>query len=310
VYIYLSNEETTPVEVYFDDFRVTHVKSPVIQTDDYYPFGLTFNSFSRENSVPNKFKLQGQEHIDDLNLGWVSFKWRNHQPDIGRFFNVDPLAEKFYYNSPYAFSENKVTHHIELEGLEAMEIGLLLKVAEFKARTAGSVSNIQSAGGRLVSGNSGNVPSEVPMSDGDRQMVKLGSQISDAKMVTDGVKDITKTGVRMGAEEAQNMGDAIETAGVVTAQPEIAALGKGISMTGKGVEMAMDASEGNLTTGDVAYEVGKEVVFSGMGNAAEKGVKAGNLDKKAGDIFQVFVKGWEMLTDWGKSVVDDSNKKK
>jgi RHS repeat-associated protein len=96
---------------------------------DYYPFGLTFNSHQRENSVANKFKFQGQELIDDLNLGWDSFKWRNHQPDIGRFFNVDPLAEKYVYNSVYAFSENKVVAHREIEGLEAAradEIGYAL----------------------------------------------------------------------------------------------------------------------------------------------------------------------------------------
>jgi RHS repeat-associated protein len=81
--------------------------------DNYYPFGLTFNSYSRENSVPNKFKFQEQEHIDDLGLNWDSFKWRNHQPDIGRFFNIDPLAEKYVYNSPYAFSENQVVAHRE-----------------------------------------------------------------------------------------------------------------------------------------------------------------------------------------------------
>lgn len=121
VYIYLSNEEPG-TEVYFDDFKVTHTKSPVIQSDDYYPFGLTFNSYKRESSLENKIKFQGQEHIDDLDLGWVSFKWRNHMPDIGRFFNVDPIAEDYYYNSPYAFSENKVVAHIELEGLEAESI--------------------------------------------------------------------------------------------------------------------------------------------------------------------------------------------
>lgn len=87
--------------------------------DDYYPFGLTFNSYQRENSVDQRWKFQGQEHIEDLGLNWDSFKWRNHQPDIGRFLNVAPLAESFYHNSPYAFSENKVTNHIELEGLEA-----------------------------------------------------------------------------------------------------------------------------------------------------------------------------------------------
>ncbi len=122
VYVYLSNEETTPVEVYFDDFKVTQVKSPVIATDDYYAFGLTFNSYSRENCVPDKFKFQGQENVDDLGLKWDGFKWRNHQPEIGRFFNIDPMAAAFYYNSPYAFSENKVTTYVELEGLEAFFI--------------------------------------------------------------------------------------------------------------------------------------------------------------------------------------------
>ena len=33
VYIYLSNDETTPLEVFFDDFNVTHAKGPVVQSD-------------------------------------------------------------------------------------------------------------------------------------------------------------------------------------------------------------------------------------------------------------------------------------
>ncbi|MFM8912742.1 MAG: RHS repeat domain-containing protein, partial [Flammeovirgaceae bacterium] len=65
MYIWLSNENPTPVEVYFDDFKITQTKSPVIQQDDYYPFGLAFNSYQRENSVSNRWKFQGQEHVDD-----------------------------------------------------------------------------------------------------------------------------------------------------------------------------------------------------------------------------------------------------
>jgi len=30
-YIYFSNEYETPVEVFFDDFKVEHIKSPVVQ---------------------------------------------------------------------------------------------------------------------------------------------------------------------------------------------------------------------------------------------------------------------------------------
>jgi RHS repeat-associated protein len=121
-YIFVSNEHPTYVDVYFDDVTVTHTPSPIVSASDYYPFGLTFNSFERENSVEQRWKFQGQEHIDDLGLNWDSFKWRNHQPDIGRFFNIDPLADKYVYNSPYAFSENKVISSKELEGLEAEPI--------------------------------------------------------------------------------------------------------------------------------------------------------------------------------------------
>ncbi len=98
-YIYFSNDNDQPLEVFFDDFTVELAHSAIVQVDDYYPFGLTFNGYRRENGLKNKWKFQGQEHIEDLGLNWVSFKWRNHQPDIGRFFNVDPLAEDYYYNS-------------------------------------------------------------------------------------------------------------------------------------------------------------------------------------------------------------------
>ena len=121
IYCFVSMESTTG-RVFWDDFEVTVVEHPVVQTAGYYPFGLTFNSFHRISATPNRWKFQGQEHIEDLGLDWVAFKWRNHDPAIGRFFNIDPLADDYVYNSPYAFSENHVTTHIELEGLEKVHI--------------------------------------------------------------------------------------------------------------------------------------------------------------------------------------------
>ncbi len=41
-------------------------------------------------------------------------------PDVGRFFNIDPLSEKYSYQSHYNFAENKVITHRELEGLEGI----------------------------------------------------------------------------------------------------------------------------------------------------------------------------------------------
>lgn len=48
----------------------------------------------------------------------LNYKYRMHDPRLGRFFAVDPLANRFPWNSPYAFSENQVIHSVELEGLE------------------------------------------------------------------------------------------------------------------------------------------------------------------------------------------------
>lgn len=75
-------------------------------------------AFGEPKNKENTF--QGQRFDDDLGLNGLQFKWRNHDPQIGRFIEIDPLAAKYEYNSTYAFSENKVTGHIELEGLEAV----------------------------------------------------------------------------------------------------------------------------------------------------------------------------------------------
>jgi hypothetical protein len=41
-----------------------------------------------------------------------------HDPRLGRFLSVDPLSASYPWNSPYAFSENRVIDSKELEGLE------------------------------------------------------------------------------------------------------------------------------------------------------------------------------------------------
>ncbi len=59
-----------------------------------------------------------QLFIFNFQLNRDSFKYRNYDYAIGRFMSVDPLAEKYAYNSTYAFQENKMGLGRELEGLE------------------------------------------------------------------------------------------------------------------------------------------------------------------------------------------------
>jgi|GEM_PF-5953625 len=77
--------------------------------------GRNYNAGSYRNL------FQGQEHDDEI-FGSAgssyAYKYRMHDPRIGRFWSIDPLAAKYPHNSPYAFSENRVIDGVELEGLE------------------------------------------------------------------------------------------------------------------------------------------------------------------------------------------------
>ena len=90
---------------------------------DYYPFGMEHYGHGWTYIGPqHQYTFQGQEKHEDFGLNWSQFNWRNHMPDLGRFFNVDPLSEEYSHNSTYAFSENRLLDAIELEGLEAWSI--------------------------------------------------------------------------------------------------------------------------------------------------------------------------------------------
>ncbi len=70
-----------------------------------------------------RYGFQGQEMDDEIKGegNSVNFKFRMHDTRINRFFAVDPLAKKYPWNSPYAFSANRLIDGIELEGLEVIE---------------------------------------------------------------------------------------------------------------------------------------------------------------------------------------------
>jgi RHS repeat-associated protein len=95
----------------------------LVSATDYYPFGsqMPGRGFSSDSY---RYGFQGQEVDNEIkgNGHSVNFKFRMHDPRIGRFFAVDPLAPEYPHNSPYAFSENRVIDAIELEGLEKVEV--------------------------------------------------------------------------------------------------------------------------------------------------------------------------------------------
>lgn len=103
-------------QIGFDDYGITIEHSNVIQQDDYYPFGLSFNSYMKENEVPNLYQYNGKERQDQLNLGWLDYGARMYMPEIGRWTVIDPLADKNFFDSPYTYVSNNPTVFVDPNG--------------------------------------------------------------------------------------------------------------------------------------------------------------------------------------------------
>ncbi len=96
----------------------------VLSYNDYYPFGSLVPNRHRSTD-DYRYGFQGQEKDDELKGegNSLNYTFRMHDPRVGRFFATDPLEKDYPWNSPYAFSENRVIDGVELEGLEFHNIG-------------------------------------------------------------------------------------------------------------------------------------------------------------------------------------------
>ena len=103
IYCFVSMESTTG-RVFWDDFEVTVVEHPVVQRNDYYPFGLSFNTFQRATARENRYKYNGNEEQQDWDI--YDFKARFYDTNLGRFTSVDPLADLQLNQSPYQYAWN------------------------------------------------------------------------------------------------------------------------------------------------------------------------------------------------------------
>jgi RHS repeat-associated protein len=100
-------------------FSVSSEGVPIRNIADYSPFGVQLDGRTISGDS-YRYGFQNQEKDDEVKGAGnsVNYKYRMHDPRVGRFFAVDPLTANFPYNSPYVFSENRLIDAFELEGRE------------------------------------------------------------------------------------------------------------------------------------------------------------------------------------------------
>jgi len=166
IFVYVSNESN--FNVFFDNLQVIHKPGPILEETHYYPFGLTMAGISSKalNGAPeNKIKLfgkelQNKEFADGSGLEWYDYGMREYDQQLGRFFRVDPITERFYELSPYQYCFNNPIKNVDLDGLEGLNFNIFNKLIEntvknpngTSAKVLGTVTGIGGAVTNVVTG--------------------------------------------------------------------------------------------------------------------------------------------------------------
>ena len=109
----------------------------VLREHNYYPFGLLHKGYNEEKEDLKydkeqdfiftvqaqagryKYRYNGKEWQDDLGLNWYDYGARSYDAAVGRWFVVDPLAEKYYGMTAYNYTMGNPVMFVDLNGMES-----------------------------------------------------------------------------------------------------------------------------------------------------------------------------------------------
>jgi RHS repeat-associated protein len=122
-YVYVSNQSKS--DVYFDNFQVGITQGNIAEENHYYAYGLKIATLSSkklgdvyEGTLKNNYLYNGKELFDDADLNWYDYGFRNYDPQIGRFPQLDPLTDSYPFLTPYQYASCDPITNIDIDGLE------------------------------------------------------------------------------------------------------------------------------------------------------------------------------------------------
>ena len=120
------------------------------QRMQYYPFGLPYEAHYQPEEQP--YKYGGKEFIELHGYDSYDFDARMYYPALCRFMTMDPLCEKYYSISPYAYCNNNPVNYVDPDGRDAVFIAF----PDYKISAFGKQwSNLGHAGVLLIDNKTG-----------------------------------------------------------------------------------------------------------------------------------------------------------
>ena len=137
-YVFNYTDHLGNIRVSYSKDQSTNVLK-ILEENHYYPFGLKHTNYNSDRLMyikegeiyrirpvaptvqTYKYKYNGKELQEELGLNMYDYGARNYDPALGRWMNMDPLAETSRRFSPYAYALNNPVYFIDPDGMEAQE---------------------------------------------------------------------------------------------------------------------------------------------------------------------------------------------
>ena len=125
-----------------------------VQRMQYYPSGLPWNQQS--GAVEHPYRYNGKEFVEQFGLDEYDSKARWYYPAIARTTTMDPLCEKYYDTSPYAWCGSNTVNRIDPNGRwiktawDVFNIGLDIQNFSENIQNGNTVDAIVDAAGLVL----------------------------------------------------------------------------------------------------------------------------------------------------------------
>ena len=119
---YVTFSGTTPVYHYYlkdhqgNNRVVLNASGTIEQVNHYFPYGYLYGEST--NSGVQPYKYNGKEFDMMHGLHWYDYGARHYDPCIMRFTTMDPMCEKYYHLSPYAYCGNNPVNAVDPDGMK------------------------------------------------------------------------------------------------------------------------------------------------------------------------------------------------
>ncbi|WP_370576663.1 RHS repeat-associated core domain-containing protein [Myroides sp. WP-1] len=293
-----------------------------MEETNYYPFGLAHSGYNEKNNTIGKnykYRYNTKEYQDELGLNLYDYGARNYDAAIGRWMNVDPLAEKMPNWNPYAstfnnpirftdptgmIGEDWVKHESHGQSFITYDSGVK-SVNEAQTKGYKNVTNVFKEG----TGNSG-LGETIDFKQGGIYSVNGGNykSVQEATHITEGGTTINwnKSYTQQVASVFSGIGD-LTAVGAATstatgfATPVGAVLGT-ISLVTGGIGAGLEVLDGVFNSETINMNNPEQAVTKTATNVlAPMLLKKVPLNNVEGPIIDMLIMGTDKAIDYGRS---------